>query len=89
MPTVRTTLDPKNPPKASQQDLARLDAIKDGDIDYSDIPELSDDFFEKAKKTSITARFDADVVQWFKSQGRGYQTKMNAVLRAFYEQHRE
>lgn len=89
MPTVRTTLDPKNPPKASQQDLARFDAIKDGDIDYSDIPELSDDFFEKAKKTSITARFDADVVQWFKSQGRGYQTKMNAVLRAFYEQHRE
>lgn len=89
MPTVRTTIDPKNPPKPSQQDLARFDAVKDGDIDYSDIPELGDDFFEKAKKTSITARFDADMVQWFKSQGRGYQTKMNAVLRAFYERHRE
>ena len=89
MPTVKTTLDPKNPPKASKQDLARFDAIKDGDIDCSDIPELSDDFFAKAKKESITARFDADMVQWFKAQGRGYQTKMNTVLRAFYEQHRD
>lgn len=89
MPTVKTTIDPKNPPKASPKDLARFDAIKDGDIDYSDIPELGEDFFEKAKKTSITARFDTDMVEWFKSQGKGYQTKMNAVLRAFYERHRD
>lgn len=89
MPTVRTTLDPRNPPKASRQDLARSDAIKDEDIDYSDIPELGDDFFAKARKESITVRFDADMVQWFKAQGRGYQTRMNAVLRAFYEHHRE
>ena len=89
MPTVKTTIDRQKPPKVSKQDLARFDAIKDGDIDYSDILELSDDFFAKAKKESITARFDADMVEWFKSQGRGYQTKMNAVLRAFYEQHRE
>jgi uncharacterized protein (DUF4415 family) len=89
MPTVRTTINPKKPPKASKKDLARFDALKDREIDYSDIPELGDDFFTKAKKESITARFDADVVQWFKSQGRGYQTKMNTVLRAFYEKHRD
>lgn len=89
MPTVKMTLDPKNPSKASSEDLARFDAIKDEDIDYSDIPELGDDFFEKATKTSITARFDTDMVEWFKSQGKGYQTKMNAVLCAFYERHKE
>ena len=89
MPTVKTIIDPTHPPKPSRQDLARFDAVKDSDIDYSDIPELGVDFFEKAKKTSITARFDTDMVEWFKSQGRGYQTKMNAVLRAFYERHRE
>jgi len=36
-------------------------------------------------KTSIALRVDADVVEWFKSQGPGYQTRMNAVLRAFKE----
>ena len=34
-------------------------------------------------KASIALRVDADVLEWFKSQGRGYQTRMNAVLRAF------
>jgi uncharacterized protein (DUF4415 family) len=34
-------------------------------------------------KTSIALRIDADVLEWFKAQGPGYQTRMNAVLRAF------
>ena len=34
-------------------------------------------------KTSISLRVDADVLEWFKAQGRGYQTRINAVLRAF------
>ena len=38
-----------------------------------------------APKESIALRVDADVVEWFKSQGPGYQTRMNAVLRAFKE----
>ena len=38
-----------------------------------------------APKTAIALRVDADVVDWFKSQGPGYQTRMNAVLRAFKE----
>ena len=36
-------------------------------------------------KERITARFDKDVVDWFKEQGDGYQSRMNAVLRAYYE----
>ena len=34
-------------------------------------------------KTSVSLRIDADVLEWFKEQGPGYQTRMNAVLRAF------
>lgn len=60
MPTVKMTIDPDRPPKISRQDLARFDAIKDEAIDYSDIPELGEDFFVKTRKESITARFDAD-----------------------------
>lgn len=89
MPTIKRTLDIENPPKPSQEDLTRFDAIEERSIDYADIPELGDNFFRKTKKKSITARFDADMVQWFKAQGKGYQTKMNAVLRAFYEHHRD
>lgn len=40
-------------------------------------------------KTPVNARFDVDVVDWFKSQGRGYQTRMNAVLRRYMEAHRK
>jgi uncharacterized protein (DUF4415 family) len=43
---------------------------------------------EARRKTQITAKFDADVVNWFKSQGRGYQGRMNAVLRSFVEAQR-
>ena len=86
---VKMTVDLNNPPPPLKEDLERFDAIKDGDIDYSDIPELEDAFFKKAKKASVTVRFDADMVQWFKARGKGYQTRMNAVLRAFYERHRE
>lgn len=50
MPTVKKTLDIENPPKPSQEDLTRFDAIEDRSIDYADIPELGDNFFRKAKK---------------------------------------
>jgi uncharacterized protein (DUF4415 family) len=40
---------------------------------------------EDKPKVQITARFDKDVVDWFKKQGGGYQARMNAVLRAYYE----
>lgn len=39
-------------------------------------------------KTPVNAKFDVDVVNWFKEQGRGYQTRMNAVLRHYMEAHK-
>ena len=58
-------------------------------------PSLGPDFWKKARvvfpdspKRQLTLRLDADVVAWFKEQGRGYQSRMNAVLRSFYEVHR-
>jgi len=72
-----------------------LAAMPDEDINTDDIPELDDEFWKNARvrypaegKERLTVRFDEDMVQWFRSQGKGYQTKMNAVLRSFYEAHR-
>ncbi|MCO6051233.1 BrnA antitoxin family protein [Mesorhizobium sp. RP14(2022)] len=69
--------------------------VEDEDIDFSDIPELDGTFFEKARliapnerKQQLTIRFDPDIVQWFKAQGKGYQSRMNAVLRAYVDAHR-
>lgn len=65
--------------------------MEDRDIDYSDIPPLDDSFFEKQTvtipppKDQLTVRFDRDIVAWFREQGRGYQTRMNAVLRAYVD----
>lgn len=65
--------------------------MKDEDIDYSDIPELDAAFFATARvvvppgKKQVTVRLDKDVLAWLKAQGRGYQTRINAILRAYYE----
>lgn len=76
----------------------RIDELakrSDEAIDYSDIPELDDTFWKNARllmpgetKQQLTVRLDADVIDWFKTQGKGYQSRMNAVLRAFMEAHR-
>jgi uncharacterized protein (DUF4415 family) len=69
-------------------DSARVDRMKDGDIDYSDIPALDKSFFTKAleawppAKQQLTIRLDADVLNWLKGHGRGYQTRINRILRA-------
>ena len=77
--------------KSIKSDLARLDRMKDSDIDYSDIPPLGDEFFKKATsawppaKQQLTIRLDADVLNWLKANGRGYQTRINRILRAAME----
>jgi len=75
--------------KQSGTDWARVDGLTDESIDYSDIPELDDDFFEKATfvpaKQLVTIRLDADIVEWLKRSGRGYQTRTNKILRAVME----
>ncbi len=76
-------------------DWKRLDAMTDEDIDYSDIPELDDNFFKNARvvvpprKKQLTMRLDADVLDWMKAQGKGYQTRINAVLRSYYNAHKD
>lgn len=69
-------------------------ALRDDQIDASDIPELDDAFWAKAKlhaprtKQAVTIRYDSDILEWFKAQGKGYQTRMNSVLRAYVEAQR-
>jgi uncharacterized protein (DUF4415 family) len=84
--------------KASKTDLKRIDALRDGDIDLSDIPEVTPEMFAKAvvrrglgaepRKEQVTLRMDADVLKWFRSLGRGYQTRINALLRAYMAEFR-
>jgi uncharacterized protein (DUF4415 family) len=69
------------------RELAALKRMRDEAIDTSDIPETSDwgkavvgKFYRPIKKP-LTIRLDADVLAWLKSQGRGYQTRINALLR--------
>ena len=68
--------------------------MKDAEIDYSDIPPLDKSFFTKATeawppaKQQLTIRLDADVLNWLKAQGRGYQTRINRILRAAMESQR-
>jgi uncharacterized protein (DUF4415 family) len=65
--------------------------MKDAEIDYSDIPPLDKSFFAKATeawppgKQQLTIRLDADVLKWLKAHGRGYQTRINRILRAVME----
>jgi uncharacterized protein (DUF4415 family) len=75
-----------------------VDALRDEDIDLSDIPEVTPEMFARAiarrglkpipRKQQVTLRLDADVLDWFRAQGRGYQTQINALLRAYVEAHR-
>jgi uncharacterized protein (DUF4415 family) len=61
-------------------------------IDTSDIPPLEEGFFSKAQirmpkpKTTVTIRLDQDILGWFKAQGKGYQTRINAILRTYMKE---
>lgn len=75
---------------SSKTDWERLAAMEDKDIDTSDTPELDDAFFENAElrvpvKKPVTLRLDADVLEWFKAGGKGYQTRINQLLRKYME----
>jgi uncharacterized protein (DUF4415 family) len=77
--------------RKSKTDWERVDALPDDEIDYSEIPEQSKEFFRSAtlrmpeRKAIVTLRLDRDVLEWFKQKGRGYQTRINALLRAYIE----
>lgn len=90
MKMVKYTLDTLPPlTEAQKDDLKRLAAMPDDQIDTSDIPGLTDaqlaemhrpEHYRPLKK-QITARLDADVLAWLKAGGKGYQSRMNAILR--------
>ena len=89
---IRYEFDPTKPPPLTAKQKAEIAALRarpDREIDTSDISELTDEFwktavrnpFYKPTKTSTTVRVDSDVLAWLKSQGKGYQTRINAILR--------
>ena len=94
MGTVRFKPDGKQ--TLSKEAKERFDRIRDEDIDTSDIPEVPSEWFARARlvipaerKHQLTIRLEGDVVEWFKSQGKGYQTHINAVLREYVKAHRK
>jgi len=72
-----------------KKDLAALAALPDDQIDTSDIPELPPGAWKDAVrgrfyrpvKQAVSMRLDADVVAWLKKRGKGYQTRVNSILR--------
>jgi uncharacterized protein (DUF4415 family) len=72
-----------------------LAAMADSEIDYSDIPELDEEWFKTAElvypkpKHSITIRIDDEVYQWFRKQGTGYQSRINAALKSYVQEHKQ
>ena len=90
--TVLYEVDLRNLPPltdAQKAEIKALKALPEEHTDTSDIPPLDSAFwksavrnpFYKPTKTSTTVRVDSDVLAWLKSQGKGYQTRMNAILR--------
>ncbi len=88
MSTVRTKAEDLQP--ISKEALRRIEKINDEDIDYSDIPALNPDDWKNAvrgkfyrpRKEAISIRIDCDVLHWLRSQGDGYQSRINSILRA-------
>jgi uncharacterized protein (DUF4415 family) len=84
--------------KDSRTDWSRLEHQQDSDINFDDIPEITPEMFGRAvarhglkaapQKQQVTLRIDEDVLEWFRAQGRGYQTQINALLRAFVDEQR-
>jgi len=78
----------------SQTDWARIDAMSDDDIDTSDIPPLSADFWAKAqlrnpkKVITTSVQIDPETFAWFQSQGENAAHQMSAALRIYAEAHK-
>lgn len=88
----------KNISKESETDWERVRNMRDEDIDFSDLPEVTPEMFANAivrkgfkplpAKQQITLRIDQDVINFFREQGQGYQTKINQLLRAYMDAHK-
>lgn len=76
---------------AQADEIRELEQMKDDEIDTTDIPPVLDwskavvgKFYRPIKKP-LTIRLDADVLAWIKGQGKGYQTRINSILRSSME----
>jgi uncharacterized protein (DUF4415 family) len=84
--TVRYSLSEITAKRARGEDQTRADAVE--------AESLGEEFWKQARvviprgKTSVHLRLDSDIVEWFKARGRGHLTRMNAVLRAYVDAHR-
>ena len=73
----------------------QIAALKDEDLDFSEIPELDETFWQEAKLAEpdrteqISLRIRRSVLQWFKRPGKGYQTRINRVLETYVRAQRE
>ena len=98
MPTVIRTL--KDLPPLDEERIKKLKKMRDRDIDVSDMPALTQEQlarFVPSKllnrslyrpvKVPVKINYDADILEWFRSFGKGYQTKMNAALREYMLTH--
>ncbi len=85
--------------RKSRTDVKRLESRKDADIVRDkDAPAWTPEMFARAvvrkglkpipRKTLLSLRIDADVLAWFRARGRGYQSRVNALLRAYMEAHK-
>lgn len=78
----------------SETNLALFDALTDEMIDTSDIPPLSEDFFEEAtwlvldEPVTVTLQIEPDTFAWYKAQGDDYQERVAAALRLYAEAHK-
>lgn len=94
--TVKFKLDPKKPPKLREATQARLKAMTDQAIDFSDIPRSPEGVIwtrpgalvSTENKRQVTLRLDADILSFFKCTGKRYQSRINAALREYMNAHR-
>ena len=84
-----------NTSRPSETDWARIDAMTDEEIDTSDIPPLTEEFFKNATwripkpSVAVTVRVEPEVLSWFQAQGENYDLRMAAALRIYAQAHRE
>ena len=85
--------------RKSKTDIKRLKSMKETDIVIdTDAPSWTPEMFARAivrkglkpvpRKSLLSLRIDSDVLEWFRAKGRGYQSRMNALLRAYMEAHK-
>lgn len=79
----------------SRTNWAALEAMNDEGIDYSDIPPLTEEFFEKAtlripaSHAQQLVQIEPDVLKWFQAQGGEHKALINSVLRLYIESHKQ